>query len=195
MVMIKKIVLSILSAASLFAVSAVTLISVSGLAHAENVENTEKKSLKVPAMRNRVYAQLARAQQLADEGTKLEGFDVLDEVKDRIDSLNSYEKAMLWNFYGFMYYGNDDLDSAIDSFEHVIAEKVIPKSLRLSTLYSLAQLALQQQNYDIGIKHLNKWQQLNTKPLTGRQNMVFAQAYYQNKQYQQSLIYNNKSIE
>jgi len=190
--MIKKIVLSIVSAASLYAASTITLLSVGGVAYAEDVN---KPSVKVPAMRNRVYAQLARAQKLADEGVKLEGFDVLDDVKDRIDSLNSYEKAMLWNFYGFMYYGNDDLDSAIDSFEKVIMEKAIPESLRLSTLYSLAQLTMQQQRYDTSIKHLKKWQALNHKPLTAPQFMMFAQAYYQNKQYQQSLNFVNKAVE
>ena len=92
--MIKKMLLTILSAASLYAAPTIKLLSVGGIVYAES---QSKQSVKVPAMRNRVYAQLARAQKLADEGVKLEGFDVLDEVKDRIDSLNSYEKAMLWN--------------------------------------------------------------------------------------------------
>jgi hypothetical protein len=156
-------------------------------------ENTTK-SVKVPAMRNRVYTQLARAQQLADEGIKLEGFDVLDEVKDRIDSLNSYEKAMLWNFYGFMYYGNDDLASAIDSFEKVIAETAIPESLTLSTLYSLAQLSMQQQNYAETLGYLKQWQQINTKELTGEQHILFAQVYYQDKQFSLSLASINNAI-
>ncbi|NQZ82349.1 MAG: hypothetical protein HRT52_15170 [Colwellia sp.] len=190
--MIKKMLLTILSAASLYAAPTIKLLSVGGIVYAES---QSKQSVKVPAMRNRVYAQLARAQKLADEGVKLEGFDVLDEVKDRIDSLNSYEKAMLWNFYGFMYYGNDDLDSAIDSFEHVIAEEAIPESLRLSTLYSLAQLAMQQQDYTASIQHLKKWQGFNSKALTGQQYMMFAQAYYQNKQYQQSLGFVNKAVD
>ena len=190
--MIKKMLLTILSAASLYAAPTIKLLSVGGIVYAES---QSKQSVKVPAMRNRVYAQLARAQKLADEGVKLEGFDVLDEVKDRIDSLNSYEKAMLWNFYGFMYYGNDDLDSAIDSFEHVIAEEAIPESLRLSTLYSLAQLAMQQQDYTASIQHLKKWQGFNGKALTGQQYMMFAQAYYQNKQYQQSLGFVNKAVD
>jgi tetratricopeptide (TPR) repeat protein len=154
-----------------------------------------KQSVKVPAMRNRVYAQLARAQKLADEGVKLEGFDVLDEVKDRIDSLNSYEKAMLWNFYGFMYYGNDDLASAIDSFQKVIAEVAIPQPLRLSTLYSLAQLSMQQQNYSETLAYLKQWQQINTKELTAEQHILFAQVYYQDKQFESSLIGINKAIE
>ena len=132
------------SAASMLfvAVAALSGTQLSNVAIAQDTAKaatSEKKSVRVPAMRNRVYAQLARAQKLADEGDKIEGFNVLEEVEDRIDSLNSYERAMLWNFYGFMYYANDDVNSAVDSFEKVVAEEAIPESLRVSTLYSLAQ--------------------------------------------------------
>ncbi|MGL1958805.1 MAG: hypothetical protein OCD00_15995 [Colwellia sp.] len=165
---------------------------------AQSSSSVDKKvktaSVKVPAMRNRVYTQLARAQKLADEGIGLEGFDILDEVQDRIDSLNSYERAMLWNFYGFMYYGNEDIASAIDSFERVVKEKAIPVSLRLSTLYSLAQLSMQIENYPQSLKFLALWKQYNAKPLSSTQQILFAQAHYQNKQYQQSLIYVSKAI-
>jgi hypothetical protein len=146
-----------------------------------------RASKKVPAMRNRVYAQLARAQQLADEGDKIEGFAVLDEVKDRLDSLNSYERAMLFNFYGFMYYGNDDLTLAIDSFNNVIAETAIPDTLVISTLYSLAQLSMQQQNYKEALGYLTQWQKLNGKQLTSNQEMLFAQVYFQDKDFVNSL--------
>jgi tetratricopeptide (TPR) repeat protein len=158
-------------------------------------KNSARKSKKVPAMRNRVYTQLARAQKLADEGDKIEGFDVLDTVKDRIDSLNSYEKAMLWNFYGFMYYGNDDIALAIDSFENVIAQEAIPESLYLSTLFSLAQLNMQQQNFKQTLITLKKWQLSNNKPLNSSQQMLFAQVYYQDKKYQTSLEYIKKAME
>ncbi|MCJ8319832.1 MAG: hypothetical protein MJK12_09360 [Colwellia sp.] len=156
-------------------------------AEAEQSVKKIKRSKKVPAMRNRVYSQLARAQKLADEGDKIEGFNVLDEVKDRIDSLNSYERAMLFNFYGFMYYGNEDTALAIDSFNQVIAEQDIPEPLYLSTLYSLAQLSMQQQDFQQTLKYLNKWQQANNKKLNTSQQMLFAQVYYQTKDYQLSL--------
>ena len=159
-------------------------------------QNVSKKhrSVKVPAMRNRVYTQLARAQKLADDGDKIAGFDVLDDVQDRIDTLNSYEKAMLWNFYGFMYYGNDDIDNAIDSFKNVVAEQAIPQSLYLSTLYSLTQLAMQQENYSQALTFLKQWQLSNAKKLTANQQLLFAQIYYQSKQFKQSLAYVNKAI-
>ncbi len=162
----------------------------SGWTGAHNVyaaEPTTKKSKKVPAMRNRVYAQLARAQKLADEGDKLEGFAVLEEVKYRIDQLNSYERAMLFNFFGFMYYGNDDIDNAVESFEQVIAQEAIPDTLFQSTLYSLAQLSMQKQAFDQAIGYLKQWQTMQSKPLVANQHIVFAQAYYQNKDYQQAI--------
>jgi tetratricopeptide (TPR) repeat protein len=143
----------------------------------------KRTAKKVPAMRNRVYSQLARAQKLADEGVKIAGFDVLDEVKERIDGLNSYERAMLWNFYAFMYYGNDDIASAIEHFELVIKEEAIPDSLYLSTIYSLAQLSMQQQNYPQALAYLQQWQENNTTALTAAQHIMFAQIYYQDKQF------------
>ncbi|MFT6691155.1 MAG: hypothetical protein ACJAXH_001680 [Colwellia sp.] len=146
-----------------------------------------RASKKVPAMRNRVYSQLARAQQLADKGDKIQGFEVLGEVEERLDSLNSYERAMLFNFYGFMYYGNDDLALAIDSFNKVIAESAIPDSLIISTLYSLAQLSMQQQDFKSALDYLTQWRNLNDKTLTGNQEMLFAQVYFQDKDFVNSL--------
>ncbi|WP_286269479.1 tetratricopeptide repeat protein [Thalassotalea hakodatensis] len=148
----------------------------------------QRESVRVPAMRNRVYTQLARAQQIADDGDRPAGLAVLDEVKTRIDSMNSYEKAMLWNFYGFMYYADENTAKAIESFNKVIAEQAIPESLRMSTLYSLAQLSMQQQNYTQTLSYLTQWKNVNTKALTSQQHVLFAQVYYQAKQYEKSLV-------
>ncbi len=154
---------------------------------AKVTKHSYRASKKVPAMRNRVYSQLARAQKLADDGDKIEGFEVLGEVEDRLDSLNSYERAMLFNFYGFMYYSNDDLTLAIDSFNKVIAETAIPDSLIISTLYSLAQLSMQQQHYKEALDYLIEWQKLNGKELSANQEMLFAQVYFQDKDFVNSL--------
>ena len=153
-----------------------------------------RASKKVPAMRNRVYAQLARAQKLADEGDNIEGFEVLAEVEERVDSLNSYERAMLFNFYGFMYYANEDITLAVDSFNKVIAETAIPDSLIISTLYSLAQLSMQQQEYKEALGYLTQWREINAKELTGSQEMLFAQVYYQDKDFVNSLKHSEMAI-
>ena len=172
-------------------VSLITLLSSNHVIAKDNNQATTKQehksyraSKKVPAMRNRVYTQLARAQKLADEGDKAAGFEVLAEVEGRLENLNGYEQAMLYNFYGFMYYANDDIDKAIISFTKVISEEsTIPDSLLVSTRYSLAQLSMQKQDYIGALTHLKLWQKVYGKPLTSNQEMLFAQVYYQDKQY------------
>lgn len=195
MTMFKTLTLSLLTA-SVLTIAPTFIEAPFAVAKAEQTVNQSntRVSKKVPAMRNRVYAQLARAQKLSDEGDKIAGFEVLEEVKERIDQLNSYEKAMLWNFYGFMYYANDDLDNAIDSFKKVASEEAIPDSLYLSTVYSLAQLAMQVQNYDLALSYLNKWQANNPKALLASQHVLFAQVHYQAKNYHQTLAHINDAI-
>jgi tetratricopeptide (TPR) repeat protein len=192
--MIKKITLSVVIASALYI--APNMLSGqfnSGLVFANEAKETIK-SVKVPAMRNRVYTQLARAQSIADQGDRTEGLKVLDAVKERINGLNSYERAMLWNFYGFMHYGGDNLPAAMQSFEQVVAEEAIPESLRLSTLYSLAQLSMQQNDFTKTLSYLAQWKKINTKDITSNQLMLFAQVHYQNKQYTESLAYVDKAI-
>jgi hypothetical protein len=165
-----------------------------GMAQAADSKPATRQSKIVPAMRDRVYSQLARAQKQADEGDKIGGFAILDEVKARLDSLNSYERAMLWNFYGFMQYGNDDTILAMTSFENVVREEGIPDSLYLSTLYSLAQLAMQQNNYPKALGYLKQWQSVNKKALTSGQNLLFAQIFYQDKQYDSCITHIDSAI-
>jgi tetratricopeptide (TPR) repeat protein len=161
---------------------------------AQKEKSSYRATKKVPAMRDRVYSQLARAQALADDGDKIEGFEVLDQVKDRLDSLNSYERAMLFNFYGFMYYANDDVAMAVDSFEKVVSEETIPDSLITSTLYSLAQLSMQQQEFSQALTYLTRWKELSPNGLSANQEVFFAQIYYQDKQFTQSLTHLDNAI-
>lgn len=188
-----KFIISLIAAATLYSAPAV-LGDVTG-AVANAAEPTKRESKRVPAMRNRVYTQLARAQQLADAGDKAAGFEVLNDVKERINQLNSYEKAMLWNFFGFMHYGNDDIANAITSFENVIAQEAIPDSLYLSTVFSLAQLAMQQQDYEKALGFLKQWQANNEKELQSSQHIMFAQVYYQDKKYADALTHINAAID
>lgn len=187
-----KISLLLASTMSLMALLASNHIMAKDNAQAstEQEHKSYRASKKVPAMRNRVYTQLARAQALADEGNKAAGFEVLADVEARIDTLNGYEQAMLYNFYGFMHYSNDDVAQAIASFTKVVSnESAIPDSLLISTRYSLAQLSMQQQDYAGALHHLKLWQAANAKPLTSNQEMLFAQVYFQDKQFVDSLMH------
>ncbi|QBJ64502.1 hypothetical protein [Pseudoalteromonas sp. DL-6] len=154
----------------------------------------QQKTTRVPALREKVYSQLARAQKLADDGDSKAGLDALDSIQARSSSMNSYEIAMMHNFYGFIYYNENDLVKAIASFEKVIAEDGIPETLRLSTTFSLAQLAMANSDYKKVIAFLDKWDAINTKPKTDAYYLLRAQTYYQLKDYAQGLSYITQAI-
>ena len=108
-----------------------------GVVNAKSAENAEevkveRKTKRVPTLRSKVYDQLSRAQGLADAGNQTEAFAVLDNVKSKASSMNSYEQAMMYNFYGFIHYNQNNLPKAMVAFELVVAQEMIPASLKLS---------------------------------------------------------------
>ena len=158
-------------------------------------EKQERKRRRTPALSSRVYSQLARAQEIADKGDVPAGIEVLDAVKEKAASLNSYELAMMYNFYGFIYYNAERVDEAIAAFEQVVEQQPIPESLELSTLFSLAQLAMANGNYGKTLKFIERWEALNTGAIPVKNYVLKAQASYQAKNYQDALTYIQNAIE
>ncbi|EKE87615.1 tetratricopeptide repeat protein [Idiomarina xiamenensis] len=156
---------------------------------AVNAQQTER----VPALREAVYSQLARAQEMADNGDLQGGLAVLKNVEGKLDSMNSYERAMLWNFYGFMYYEQERIDDAIRYFDQVVDEQPIPQPLRQNTLFSLAQLSMQQGSYQQVLSYLERWQANSDEPQS-KALVLRAQALYQAKRFDEALVPINQAI-
>lgn len=153
-----------------------------------NVQALQAQETKrVPALREQVYSQLARAQELADNGDVAAGIAALRNVEAKLSSMNSYERAMLWNFYGYMYYGKDQLPEAIQYFAKVVAEDPIPDALKQNTLFSLAQLSLGQGDYAQTLDYLARWQQVVGDENAQKADVLRAQALYQKGDYEQAL--------
>ncbi|WP_440903641.1 tetratricopeptide repeat protein [Catenovulum sp. SX2] len=184
----KKLVIMSIVASLGAAVSNTVVVS----AYAET--SASSKTVKVPAMRSKVYEQLARAQAIADEGKPQEAIEALDNVNRKRSSMNSYEIAMMHNFYAFVYYNMEDMAKAIENFEAVVAEEAIPESLRQSTLYSLAQLQMAQEDYQGTIDKLNAWLAAGGDAENPNAQVLMAQAYYQLRQYDNALKPLEKAI-
>lgn len=189
-----KVTLLCTTAIGLSIVTPSTLTLLPGVSIASAQAAQEQKTKRVPALREKVYSQLARAQKLADDGDVKAGLEALDSINERSSSMNSYEIAMMHNFYGFIYYNQNDLPKAIASFERVVAEEGIPETLRLSTTFSLAQLAMANSDYDKVIAFLDNWDEINTQPIPEGYYLLRAQTYYQLKDYKQGLDYITKVI-
>ncbi|WP_105265069.1 tetratricopeptide repeat protein [Pseudoalteromonas sp. T1lg76] len=182
-----------LTSATLVLPSMASMIPGVALASA-HAEQGEQKTKRVPALRDKVYSQLARAQKMADDGDVAGGLAALDSVKERSSSMNAYEKAMMYNFYGFIYYNENRLPDAIKAFEQVVAEDAIPESLQLSTLFSLAQLSMANEDYQGSVAYLNRWDKVNTKPKPDSYYVLKSQAFYQMNKYDDALGAINTAI-
>lgn len=169
---------------SVMAMSAPVML-VAGNAVAQEIKASDKKTRKVPTLRSTVYEQLSRAQNAADEeGDTAKAIGILNEVESKIHSMNSYERAMMYNFYGFIYYNDEQYEKAIASFESVVKQQPIPRKFEMTTVFSLAQIHLQQGNYEKTIQNIEHWEDLNKGKAPVKNKVLKAQAYYQNKQYE-----------
>lgn len=182
---IRYLVLSLALSAS-FALPGISPMSV---AYAQ-----EEAKERVPTMRGKVYEQLARAQSLGDAGNIEEAVAVLDQVRGKMDSMNSHEIAMMYNFYGFIYYAAEDYTKTMENFKQVVAQSPIPDTLAMGTLFSLAQLSLMQENYTDTIKYLEQWESLNNDKIPPKNYVLKAQAMYQQKDYPAAMGYIEQAI-
>lgn len=160
----------------------------------------ERKTKRVPTLRSKVYDQLSRAQGLADAGNQVEAFAVLDNVKSKASSMNSYEQAMMYNFYGFIHYEAQNYDQAIEAFENVVQQQPIPDTFEQATLFSLAQLHMMRGNYDQTIAKIEQWEAIQkslypTKDIPAKNLVLKAQAMYQKQDYAMASDYINAAVE
>jgi len=150
----------------------------------ETSKASDKQTRRTPALRSKVYEQLSRAQAAGDAGNVPAAIAILDDVKDKSESMNSYEKSMMYNFYGFVYYNAEQFDKAIVNFEQAVQQQPIPVRFEQTTLFSLSQLHMMQGNYDKTIAYLEQWEALNDGVIPPKNYVLKAQAHYQNKNYE-----------
>jgi hypothetical protein len=165
---------------------------------AQEVE-VERKTKRVPTLRSKVYDQLSRAQGLADAGNQAEAFEALDNVKSKASSMNSYELAMMYNFYAFIHYEVENYDQAIAAFENVVQQQPIPETFEQATLFSLAQLHMMRGNYDKTIVKIEQWEAIQknlypSKDIPAKNLVLKAQAMYQKQDYIAASKYINAAV-
>lgn len=169
-----------LALAVMFAVP--VIVDVAG---AQESEAPERKTRKTPAMREKTYKQLSEAQVAAEAENYQAALNILNSLS-RDDSLNSYEKAQMYNFYAFIYYSQDRYRDAIRAYENVLAQPELPEALENGTIYSLAQLYFQSEDYRKSIQLMERWFRIAKNP-GPEPYVIVAQAYYQLKDYRNAL--------
>lgn len=175
----------------------------SGVVYAQEEKAAEKpkyKTRKTPALREKVFKQLAKVQELTspeEEGAKPnfpEALKVLKDIESGASKWNQYEMAQLYNYYGFVYYTLENFKEAIKYYKLVVAQSPhIPEGLEVGTLYTIAQLYFVQEDYRNAITTLKKWMELS--PIVGADAYILlGQGYYQINDMKQALTNVNIAV-
>jgi tetratricopeptide (TPR) repeat protein len=171
----------------------------SSLGKAQAQEDAPKRETrKTPALSQAVFKKLGVVNALVsppedakDQEPKFD--EALAELK-KLESKdatkwNEYELANLYNTYGFVYYNLENYTQAVKYYKLVIAQSPnIPLGLEISTLYTVAQLQFVSEDYAGALESLQAWfKQQDPMFINSDNYALLSQAYYQNKDFDNSL--------
>jgi len=163
-------------------------VSMSLLAPAAVAQEDEedRQTTKTAAISPKVNNLLAEAQALASPEDEAAAPDFagaqakLAEIA-AMKNLSPDEQAQMYNFYGYIYYSQEQYEKSIDAYEKVIALPDIYPGLRDQVTYTLAQLKFTIEEYQEAIDLLNAW--LKTQENPGPEPYILiGTGYYQLEQ-------------
>ncbi|HDZ09740.1 tetratricopeptide repeat protein [Pseudohongiella sp.] len=110
----------------------------------------------------------------------------LDELNERYDSLNDFEKSTLLNFYTNYYMSTDDIDNALLTFERILTIEELREDARLRALRSLGQLYASEERFEEAIDILNQWRELSAEE-DATIYLILAQSHYYLENYEEAI--------
>jgi tetratricopeptide (TPR) repeat protein len=151
----------------------------------------QRKTRRTPALREKIYKRLSDAQAQMEKNNFPSAMAILNEVKADT-TINSYERAMAWNFTAYAYSMQEKYKDAIGAYKQVLAQPELPEALELGAVYAIAQLYLATEQYQLAIDNLKKWMTL-TAPSPSAYTLL-GQAYYQMDDFKASVAAVEKGL-
>ncbi|MGM0632314.1 MAG: tetratricopeptide repeat protein [Pseudomonadota bacterium] len=110
----------------------------------------------------------------------------LDELNERYDSLNDFEKSTLLNFYTNYYLGVDDIQSALETFERILTIENLRNEARLRALMALGQIYASEERYEEAIEAFDEWRSLSEEE-SATVFLMLANSHYNLENYDQAI--------
>ena len=83
--------------------------------------------------------------------------EILNELLVKKESLRSYDRSVMWNYWGYVYFSEERFSDAMQAYRNLLAEPESTIPLRVASLYTLAQLNFVNEDYEEGVKVLLQW--------------------------------------
>ena len=110
----------------------------------------------------------------------------LNLLTNNIDSLKSYDRAVVYNTWGSFYFKQGAYQSSINSYVKVIREQGVTSPMRNAALFTLAQLYLIEKNYKKSINMMTVWMN-SVEKTTAQSWSILGKTYFLDGNYQSSL--------
>jgi len=107
---------------------------------------------------------------------------ILTELLNNRAELKSYDRSVMWNYWGYIYFSDEDYDQAMYAYEQLLKEPEATVPLRTASLLTLAQLNLVKENWDKGIRLILQWMD-EVENITAQSYYLLSSAYFQKEDY------------
>lgn len=141
----------------------------------------ERETRETPAMSEAVYNALTEAQTCADMGDFECAMQELNRVRERSNK-SPYETAVMWQFYAYVYFEQDDTPGAITAYENLLMQEDLTLALEQDATRTLSQLYAQEERYEDALRMLDRWFSVTETP-GPEMYALRAQIFYQMERY------------
>ena len=107
---------------------------------------------------------------------------ILTELLNNRAELKSYDRSVMWNYWGYLYFSDEDYDQAMYAYEQLLKEPDATVPLRTASLLTLAQLKLVKENWDKGIRLILQWMD-EVENVTAQSYYLLSSAYFQKEDF------------
>ena len=147
----------------------------------ERQRRDKQKTRTAQAVSKKTYDRIIKAQEAVDLEDYPEALRILNNLYS-ISKLSDYEQQNVLNYLGFIYYSMDDMTSAMNAYELMLAIPTLEEQIKKTTVYTLAQLNTMQENYSKAIRLTEEFFRLETNPAADPY-IFYAQILYQMDRY------------
>ncbi len=174
-----------------FVVLILTTLSVTVSAAAINKEELKNRSAAL--ISKGTHRRLSRAHSLMAKDKIADAIDVLNRLMKSTEN-RPHEKAQVMQALGFAYAQKDDFKKALKYLQGAIDLKTLPYSPTMSTLYTIAQVHVTQENYDVALQKIEEWFSIADEPSPDAY-VLKATIYAQKKRRKEALDLVTKAID
>jgi tetratricopeptide (TPR) repeat protein len=112
--------------------------------------------------------------------------EILTELRSNQEDLKSYDRSVMWNSWGYVYFVEGKYDQAMRAYDNVINEPEVTLPIRNAALFTLAQLNLVKENYAKGISLILQWMD-EVETVTAQAWSLLGQAYFQQGNFKKAM--------